>query len=39
MIRDRRVALAYIGALVVFFLIIGHVFYLFDRKIRKPQAL
>ena len=26
----------YIGALLIFFLLVGHVFYLFDRKIRKP---
>ena len=36
--RIGLVSLAYIGALLVFFLIIGHVFYLFDRKIRKLGA-
>jgi len=34
--RIGIVSLAYIGALLAFFLVIGHVFYLIDKKIRKP---
>ena len=30
-------AIAYIGALVIFFLIIAHGFYLVDTKLRKPH--
>ena len=29
-------SLAYLGSLFIFFVLIGHIFYLFDRKIRKP---
>jgi len=36
--RIGFVSFLYIAALLVFFLLIGHVFYLFDRKIRKSGA-
>jgi len=35
--RIGAVSLVYIGALLVYFLLLGHIFYLFDRKIRKPK--
>jgi len=31
-------ALAYIGVIVVFFVILGHVIYYIDQKVRKPRA-
>jgi len=34
--RIGAVSFIFIGALLVFFMIVAHVFYLFDRKIRKP---
>jgi len=37
--RIGLTALAYIGALIVFFLIIGHVFYALDRKRGKPRGM
>ena len=36
--RIGAVSLVYIGGLVVFCLIIGHIFYLFDSRIRKPRV-
>jgi len=36
--RIGAVSLVYIGALLVFFLMLGHIFYLFDRKIRKKVS-
>jgi hypothetical protein len=35
--RIGAASLIYIGAIVVFFLIVGHVFYLFDKRIRKTR--
>jgi len=34
--RIGLLALAYIAGIVIFFLIIGHIFYLIDKKVRKP---
>jgi hypothetical protein len=35
--RLGALALAYVGGLILLFLIIGHVFYLIDAKLRKPD--
>jgi len=37
--RIGAVSFLYIGALIVFFLIISHIFYFIDQKIRKPYTL
>ena len=36
--RIGMFSLAYIGGLIVFFLIIGHIFYFLDAKVRKPKV-
>jgi len=37
--RIGPLALAYIASIVIFFLIIGHIFYYIDKKVRKPSII